>query len=102
MSGKLPSRGPRVMHGVGKLVAQARNLVPAGPAQAEMMGLDEYAARMTDLAVLVQRCNEAERRVARVQQVTDAFSGQVQQLAPEHPARKLAEQIVATYREAIK
>lgn len=111
---KLPSRGPRVMHGMGKLMAMARNLVPAGPAQAKVMGvhpnglmpaqddLTEHAARMADLAVLVQRCTVAERRVARVQQVTDAFAQQVSTLPADHWMRIQVEQVLATYREAIK
>ena len=102
MSNKLPSRGPRVMHGVGKLLAQARNLLPAGPAQAQTLGLEEHSARMADLAVLVQRCTDAERRVARVQQVTAALRGQAEQLATDHPARQLAEQIFVAYEEATK
>lgn len=111
---KLPSRGPRVMHGMGKLLAQARNLLPAGPAQAQAMGvhpnglipaqdnLSEHAARMADLGVLVQRCKDAERRVERVQQVTDAFAQQVSTLPEDHWMRIQVEQVLATYREAIK
>ena len=99
---KLPSRGPRVMHGMGKLLAQARNLLPAGPAQAQAMGLEEHAARMADLGVLVQRCTDAERRVARVQQVTDVFTQQLEALPEGHPMRVAATQMLDTYREALK
>lgn len=109
MSGKLPSRGPRVMHGMGKLLAQARSLLPsAGSAQhpngpmLEQNSLSEHSARMADLAALLQRCINAERRVARAQQVTAALRGQAEQLATDHPARQLAEQIFVAYEEALK
>ncbi len=109
---KLPSRGPRVMHGMGKLLQQARSLLPAGhknggvlpagPAQAQTMGLEEHAARMADLAVLAQRCTDAERRVAKVKLVNEVFTKQLEQLPEKHPMRTVATQMLDTYREAIK
>jgi hypothetical protein len=80
------------MHGAGKLFAQARDL------QESTKGVHwESLAN-----ALSSRCNTAESRVARVQQVLDAFTLQLAPLPPEHAARKLGEQILATFAEAIK
>lgn len=75
MNRRLPSRGPRVVHGMGKLVQQARALEPA---QAAVLGVSppaqlaaDHAEAMRDPGVLLQRCQAAEAKVARVQDVLD-------------------------------
>jgi hypothetical protein len=90
------------MHGLGKLLAQARNLLPAGLVPTHAMSLEEHAALMTDLDMLVQRCTDAERRVAQAQQVTDVFTQQIKALPEGHPMRFAATQMLNTYREALK
>jgi hypothetical protein len=107
MSGKKPPypfqvRGPRVMHGAGALAAQARTLGPVQAAIGSANAVGEHNARMADLAALVLRCQIAEQRVQRANAVISAFEVQMQQLSAEHPARKLGEQIVATFSEALK
>jgi hypothetical protein len=87
------------MHGMGKLLSQARNL---GSTNAAVQAAADHAEAMRDLGVLLQRCQAAELRVTRVQQVIDAFTGQLQQLPEEHPVRTSAEQMLATFRSAIK
>lgn len=104
---KLPSRGPRVMHGVGKLLAQARSLPPAKQSQLAaqaLIGPRAQAAlqQVGDVRVLAERCVAAETKLNNVQMVIASFEDQMAKVAPEHPARKLGEQIINTFKEVLK
>lgn len=90
----LPSRGPRIMHGAGKLAAQA-SLLRVDKAQENKDHGPEFVQLLKCLLI-------AESKVHRVNLVIIAFREQSQILEAEHPARKFAEQIIATFEEAIK
>jgi len=94
------------MHGVGKLMPQARALGQAqadavlAPSQAQLA--NEYQRAQADLAALLSRCDAAERRVARCVSVVIAFEKQMEPLPADHSARVLGEQIINTFKEVLK
>lgn len=106
MNKRLPSRGPRIMHGLGKLMRQARAL---GPAQApignptpHLQLAADHAEAMRDLGTLLARCKTAEAKVEQVRRVTESFELKLQQLPEAHEFRKLTQQVLDTYKRAIQ
>lgn len=94
-----PRRGPRVMHGMSKLLAQARDLAGTmarqGPQAAPGPSVSEREAQES-LNALVARLQLAERRVEGVVRCVNVFRAQATKLAPDDPVRKVFEQMLDT------
>lgn len=100
MNPKPPSRGPRAMHGLGRLFLQAQALpleTRGTPRPGPMPGLAGLSAEADkELRALHQLLVLRTLQVSRVRQVLEVFRAQTVALSPEHPARVLVEQVLNT------
>lgn len=101
---KLPRRGPRVMHGAGAMLSQARDLgqelarayeQPVPPSREQI----DAEARQTanDLGAVAT----AFRQLANVEKVLTAFRAQCQQQPEGAPERVLVEKVLQTFQESL-
>lgn len=86
---------PRVMHGAGKLMQQARDLKGLSPA-AEQVHKMNHAAQMVQqqFEELRARTELAEFRIATAVAVVDAFYKQTKALDAQDPMRLIADPIL--------
>lgn len=111
-------RGPRVMHGASRMLAQARDLsslaADAGIAPASHPGAStgvaaspvgpvvHEAITRAEAAVLVRRLRVAELRVKYVDACLDNFAKQGEALPANHPFKGVVSQMISTMRELMQ
>lgn len=100
-------RGPRVMHGGHRLLAQARALgaaeALARPAPLASPPKDAVAAMVTrvEAEAMVRRLRVAEVRVAYVERCLAQFEAQAAKAPEGHPLRLQVEAMCKTLRELL-
>lgn len=95
-----PNRGPRVMHGMGKMLAQAQDIAdrlqPPGQPVVKPPAVDKV---FTDLAAAHAA---AEARIARATAVIAAFRKQVEGRPEDDFASMIVRTVLNTVEEALK
>lgn len=102
MSRDLPRRGPRVVHGMAAMLAQARAL-PAlqGPTAAPQQAATDKEAQEA-LNALVERLVAAEGRVDKARRVIAAFRDQCAKQPEGSPLVAMVSPILDTLEAALK
>lgn len=99
-----PFVGPRVMHGMGKMLAQAQDLNILGAKMVEKEPsppLDKEAWLRKAIEPLSRRAVLAERKVANVQRTLEAFETQCEHVPADHPSRAVVALMIDTLRKVI-
>ena len=103
MTKNLPSRGPRALHGLGKMVMQAVELGPTragtNPGVPIAERLEQERARA--FQQVLSELHRAELRCARVRAVLAQYREQACALPETHPARQLVEPVLASMEQAL-
>lgn len=95
MSKDFPSRGPRVMHGAGRFLQQARELP-----ETVKNPVDEDKLRKGLL--VFKKLLLAERKVERMLLALEQFERQLQTVPEQHPVRITAMQMITSLREQVQ
>lgn len=97
-----PKRGPRVMHGLSKLLEQARSL-PSCERERVMDTTTsaEDKAAMDALGELLRRLARAENTVARIRLMVEALQEQCNAQPEDHIARVVCEMVLQGIRDTL-
>lgn len=114
-----PSRGPRVMHGMARMLAAAQDLTGLGSSAAVPPHKDGGFVHQNQPGPhldtppdvdqdklrkgleVFKRLAGAERKVANVEKVIAAFAKQCEDLPVGHPMRTTIETMLQTFRDAL-
>lgn len=100
----IPKRGPRVMHGMGKMVQQARNLEGHPVTQAiqrsqddEIKDAKQALTELNELRKMAKMAHTANKKVMDVSILTAAFRAKLTKLPEGHLIRVEIEKMLDAY-----
>lgn len=101
-SHNFPKRGPRVMNGMARMLAQAHDLTSVAQASRATARSVNMAGQLQASIEVLKQVKIAKQQVANVQTCLESFTEQCKLLPEDDAMRKVVEVLITTVRQAIE